>query len=123
MTGLDTNVLLAWLLRGQARELPSTGPFRISLVVLAELAWVLSRSLRRREDEIVTVLRMVADTESFRFADRESLVRAIDDYAAGGADFADYLLMRDNFAAGCPKTLTLDRKAARHPGFSPLGSM
>jgi predicted nucleic-acid-binding protein len=38
----------------------------------------------------------------------------------GPADFADYLIARDDEAAGCETTLTLDRKAARHPLFTLL---
>ncbi|MBK8458105.1 MAG: hypothetical protein IPL47_14185 [Phyllobacteriaceae bacterium] len=90
---------------------------RIDFVVLAELVWVLAKQLKRPKVEIVGALRLVAMTGAFRFGDRHILMQAIDDYAEMSADFADFLIQRENEAAGCIATLTLDRKALRHPGF------
>lgn len=118
MRGLDTNLLLAWMLRGQApREMPD-GPYRISLVVLAELIWVLERQFKRARRELADTVEHLLQTSNVRFDDDMVVAQALTDFRKGNADFADFLLMRDNERAGCSTTLTLDRKAAKHPGFT-----
>lgn len=118
MTGLDTNVLLAWLLRGHAHPSLPEGPYRISLVVVAELVWLLGRQFRWARRELADTVELLLQTSSIYFDDEMVLARAVNDFREGSADFADYLLMRDNEHAGCAATLTLDKKAAKHPGFT-----
>jgi predicted nucleic-acid-binding protein len=118
MTGLDTNVLLAWLLRGQTPPNLPDGPYRISLVVLAELVWVLDRQFKQARRELTDTVEFLLRTSSVHFDDERVVVQALHDFREGNADFADFLLMRDNESAGCTTTLTLDKKAARHRGFT-----
>ena len=121
MTGLDTNVLLDWLLEGQARPLEGKPPYRVSMIVLAELAWVLGSTMKRARAETVEVLHLLLSARELVIASRDTVVAALADYAVGPAEFADYLILHDNAAGGCAATLTLDRKAARHPGFRLVG--
>jgi predicted nucleic-acid-binding protein len=120
MIGLDTNVLLAWLLSEQARALPPAPAYRITHVVLAELIWVLDRSMhysRARQIQVLDSLRNAADIAF----DRSAVVdAALEDFRKGKADFADNLIARDNAAGGCVSTFTLDKMAAREPGFTRL---
>jgi predicted nucleic-acid-binding protein len=118
MTGLDTNVLLAWLLRGQSSPNLPDGPYRISLVVLAELIWVLDRQFKRARRELADTVEFLLRTSSVHFDDEMIVVHALKDFREGNADFADFLLMRDDESGGCTTTLTFDEKAARHPGFT-----
>lgn len=82
---------------------------------------MLERSLKRPRAEIAGVLTALLTTSDLRLAGLETVAAAVDDYAAGPADFADYLICHDNRAAGCEVTLTLDRRAARHAGFELVG--
>jgi predicted nucleic-acid-binding protein len=118
MTGLDTNVLLAWLLDGQSGRIPGKAPFRISLVVLAELVCTLRTTFKRTRADIAKVVAEVLDLPDFCFADREVIANALLEYLDGSADFTDYLLLFDNQANGCTATLTYDRKAGKHSGFT-----
>jgi len=118
--GLDTNVLLAWLLEGQARAIPEGSRYRVGLVVLAELVWVLRSVLKRPRAEIISALEALSQSSDLVVERRPVFELAIADFRAGTADFADYLIARDNEAVGCETTLTLDRKAARHPLFTLL---
>jgi predicted nucleic-acid-binding protein len=118
MTGLDTNVLLAWLLQGQTRPDFPEGPYRISLVVLAELVSVLDRQFKRARRELSDTVDLLLQTSSVHFDDETVVAQALNDFRDGDADFADFLLLRDNERAGCSTTLTLDKKAAKHPGFT-----
>jgi len=121
MTGLDTNVLLEWLFAGtDLPDLDRDPPFQVSLVVLAELIWVLGRTMKRPRGEVVATVAKLLGASNIRFEHPEIVGMALEDFAEGPADFPDYLLMRDNERAGCATTLTLDRRAARHPGFTLL---
>ncbi|WP_309085194.1 type II toxin-antitoxin system VapC family toxin [Chelativorans sp.] len=118
MKGLDTNILLAWLLRGQAPLHLPGGPYRVSLVVLAELLWVLRTHFRRPRRELAEIVQLLLQTSSVSFDDETIVKGALRDFRAGNADFADFLIMRDNETAGCTTTLTFDKKAAKHSGFT-----
>ncbi len=135
MIGLDTNILLRWLLddspsRGDAPEqtelaarviLESGETFFVNHIVLAETIWVLRNKAgqsRRTIEEIVARLMASANVE---LEDEDTVRRSLDAFVKGKADFADYLIAEVNAAAGCSTTLTFDRKAAQHPSFSRLG--
>jgi predicted nucleic-acid-binding protein len=46
--------------------------------------------------------------------------RSLDEYRAGRADFADYLIGWQNRKAGCSETVTFDGKLGRAAGFAIL---
>lgn len=121
MKGLDTNVLVAWILsNADAPKLPDKGPFRVSYVALAELIWVFDKVYRRSRSEIAALVAMLLKTEGVDFESAATVKAALDDFLEGPADFADYLLMREGEASGCETTLTYDRKAGRNGGFTLL---
>lgn len=120
MIGLDTNVLLAWVLAGQARPLPPASSYRVTLVVLAELVWVLSHTLKYSRQALAAVLAELLKVSDIEIDRRTVVEAAAADFEMGPADFSDYLIARENQMAGCSTTLTLDRKAARHPAFTLL---
>ncbi len=76
MIGLDTNVLARYLAQDDARqsaaatrliekELSIASPGFISLVVIAELCWVLNRLYSASMDELVTMLEDLLRTPQF----------------------------------------------------------
>ncbi|MES1989721.1 MAG: type II toxin-antitoxin system VapC family toxin [Pseudomonadota bacterium] len=135
MIGLDTNVLLRWLLDVSividdaptqsalvTRTIMESGEtFFVNHVVLAESIWVLRNKVGQSRtviEEIVTRLLNSSNVET----DNPDVVRlALVAFVAGKADFADYLIAEINVDAGCASTLTFDRKAAKHSSFSKLG--
>jgi predicted nucleic-acid-binding protein len=121
MKGLDTNVLLTWLLDADSDVLDPDDMYRINFVVVAELVWVLDRSLRKSRTEIAEVVASLLASVGLHFQGREAVVAALEDYRHGPADFADYLIARDNLEAGCEATLTFDQRAARHSAFHLVG--
>ncbi len=118
MIGLDTNVLLAWVLAGQARPLPAAKAYRISHVVLAELIWVLVRTMRYPRRSIVELVAGILEAADLVVDGTEVVKAAFEDFKNGKADFADFLIARDNLAAGCSVTVTMDKVAAREPNFT-----
>jgi predicted nucleic-acid-binding protein len=55
--------------------------------------------------------------------DQKDVVReAVEDYRAGGGDFADYVIGRRGREAGCEKTATFDRRLKASALFRVLSS-
>lgn len=122
MIGLDTNVIVGWIVQRKKPALPRGDTYRVSHVAMAELIWVLGRRFgysKANQIEVLKELLSASDVE----VDRSDVVRdAVADFEAGGAEFSDFMIARDNQAAGCATTFTLDRDAARKPGFTLLRS-
>jgi predicted nucleic-acid-binding protein len=117
LIGLDTNLLIGWLVEDSETTLPQTGPYFVGLVVLAEFAWVMRTAFGNTKAELLFALTQISAHPEFRFSNREIVERALDDYTNGAADFSDYLLLRDALSAGAAIVATKDKKAARHPSF------
>ena len=120
MIGLDTNVLLRYLLQDnevqgeKASRAISQAAVRneslfISLVVLCEAVWVLESAYRYRKTRLVGVLDELLETGGFEIAERDVVRTALDDYRASNADFADCLIGRTNQSQGCHHTFTFER--------------
>jgi len=120
MIGLDTNVLLSWLISGQTRRLPDAPGYRLSVVVLVEVAWVLARTMKYSRERVCDVLEELLQASDIVVDRRDIASRALEDYRRGPADYADYFIARDNEGAGCRTTLTFDKDAGRHAGFTLL---
>ena len=129
MIAFDTNLLLRLLLNDhpeQARKAEEllqrtvAAAERVLLpdIVLCELEWVLETAYGFRRAEIVRTLRRLLAADEFAFMDRAAMAAALALYAAGKADFSDYLIGETAPAAGSVTTYTFDRELARSPGFS-----
>lgn len=124
MTGLDTNVLLRYLLRDDpaqaaraARELERDERFLIGSVVLCELVWVLETGYGFARAEIGATLEKVLATAQFEIEDKDVALAALDDFRRSTADFSDCLLGRRNRDAGAAETVTFDRGLRGLEGF------
>ncbi len=131
MIGLDTNILVRYLVQddqGQAQiaaafiesECTKETPGFLNRIVMCELVWVLRGSYNYARQEIVRLLGLLLQTEEFQIEDQSSAHAALRSFAAGEGDFADGYLAETNRQAGCNKTVTLDRKAARLADFELL---
>ena len=126
MIGLDTNVVVRYLTRDDPtqwslavkliRSLSPDSPGFISLIVLAEIVWVLEDSYsftKERIEEVVDVLLRSREL----VIERADLVRqALRTFGLSRADFAACLIEGCARIAGCTYTATFDRKAAAHIG-------
>src|ERR1022692_3640960 len=88
MRGLDTNVLVRYLVTDGAKRTAlaerlvehSRGlgdPLYISIVVLCELAWVLTRSYGQARAEIIRILELILKTNDFCKA-RAEIIRILE---------------------------------------------
>ena len=120
MIGLDTNVLLRYLLQDDevqgekaSRAIRQAAARHeslfISVVVLCEAVWVLESAYKHRKAEIVGVLDELLETSGFEIEDRDLVRAALGDYRANKADFADCWIGRTNEAHRCRHTLAFER--------------
>ena len=125
MIGLDTNVLIRYLVQDDARQaaaattliesLSAAGRGFVSLVTLVETAWVLDRSYRLDRPAIEAIMaRMLGAVELS--IERPDVVGAALGLFADGADFSDAVIEASGREAGCEYTLTFDRRASGRTG-------
>jgi predicted nucleic-acid-binding protein len=122
--GLDSNVLLRYLLRddpaqaGRAdREIEQGERFLIDGIVLCEVVWVLEVGYGFSRRDVLTALERILATAQFEIDTKDLVLAALDDFRESTADFSDCLIGRRNRAAGAEHTVTFDRSLKGLPGF------
>ena len=133
MTGLDTSVLVRYLTQDDAAQARRANALLadaaakgercfIGKVVLCELAWVLRGAYGFDRVTIASTLERILATAQLAFEDKDVVRRAFEDYRAGKADFADYLIGHSGQAAGCAATATFDRRLKGNKVFQILAA-
>ncbi len=131
MTGLDTNVLLRYLLQDDPKQSPLAtrfvdecctpdNPGRVNVVVLCELVWVLSRGYHYDRQSIAKVLREMLAAPELSIEQDEAVWQTLRLYERGTAGFADYFIGILNHRAEASPTVTFDQKAAKESLFKLL---
>jgi predicted nucleic-acid-binding protein len=122
--GLDTNVLLRYLLRDDpvqatraARELERDEKFLIDGIVLCEAVWVLDAGYGFSRAAIAAALERIVATAQFEIDDHDVVLAALEDFRRSAADFSDCLIGRRNRRAGASETVTFDRTLKSLSGF------
>ena len=123
MIGVDTNVLIRYLVQDggpQARAaerfidtLTRDEPGFVSLVALAEVAWVLKSVYRLPKDEILPIIDGMLATEELRLQQPDQVRQAVASARNSSADFADALIGSLAAAADCEYTVTFDLAASK----------
>ncbi len=132
MLGIDTNVLVRFLLRDDARqferaqqlieqELSAGRPVFVSHLVLLETLWVLQSRYQIDKARLQDVLMALLDADNLRLEDEAAVEAALFLWKNGQTGFADCLIGSKNQRLGCSFTATFDAKAAKLPCFIPLG--
>jgi predicted nucleic-acid-binding protein len=131
MIGLDTNVILRYLLQDDSkqtrqanhivdRQLSEQVPGFISLVTVLEIVWVLRSLLKQGPFQIASLLEHLLTADSLEVQNEQQVFESVFALKRGTGEFEDALLGALNAWAGCSHTLTFDRKAARLPYFKPI---
>ena len=124
MIGLDTNVLVRYLVQDDPVQAAAATkliesrctidePGWIDHIVLCEMAWVLDASYGYARELIAGAIRQILATSEFSVEAPDQARGALRAFEQGGADFADFLIGLRNRDQGCEGTYTFDRKAAR----------
>ena len=115
MTGLDTNVILRYLLQDDPkqtrranqivdRQLSEQNPGFISLVTILEIVWVLRSLLKQNPSQIATHIEHLLAAESFEVQNEQQVFEAAFALKRGTGEFEDALIGALNAWAGCSRT-------------------
>lgn len=121
MIGIATNVLVRYLTQDDPRQskranalianaVASGERLFVGAVVLCELVWVLRESYGVARAELVSTLERILATAQLEIDQKDLVREALEDYRAGGGDFADYMIGRRGKEAGCEQTATFDQR-------------
>ena len=126
MIGIDTNVLVRFVVADDPAQLSAARTFLTSLredapgyvcrEVVAELVWVLERTYRYSRFDVARVLFSLLRSGQIIVEEAERVGLACTRYVAGGPGFADQMILLSGAAAGCEATVTFDRRASEGPG-------
>ncbi len=128
MLGLDTNVLVRYLVRDDPqqfekarrlikRESDRKEPVLVSLLVLLETEWVLRSRYELSKTEILSAFSALLDVADVTIEDEASVEHALYSWKDSPAEFADCLIDARHRRLGCQATATFDGKALKLPGF------
>jgi predicted nucleic-acid-binding protein len=128
MIGLDTNVLVRFLIRDdekqfeRARDLIQGEAQReqfvcVSLLVLLETEWVLRSRYKLSKEEILSTFSELLSAADIRFEDEPAIAQALFMWKDSPAQFADCLIGARHWALACRATATFDQGALKLPGF------
>lgn len=130
MAAFDTNVIVRVLVGddpAQTRKAErafvrhaAEGDVFISLIVLAEVSWVLAAAYGWDRVTIHGRLARLLRTKGVVIEELELVQQALDEYLAGKASFSDYLILGKARSAPGGELLTFDRKLAREDGVTLL---
>ena len=128
MIGLDTNVLVRYIMQDDAKQsslatrlvesLSTDSPGFVPLVCAVELAWVLSSAYELDRAQLFAAFEGLLRTKEIVLERAETVWKALRVFESGSADFADCLIERSAASAGCDQTMTFDRGAAKACGMT-----
>jgi predicted nucleic-acid-binding protein len=131
MIGLDTNILVRYLVKDSARQsaaatrliksLTPTDRGFISLPTLIETIWVLDSRYGFDKDRIHDAVYKLIHSHKLTIQNRDEVELAL--AHRGSFDIADAIIAQVGLAAGCTATMTFDKKAAKIEGMELLPLM
>jgi predicted nucleic-acid-binding protein len=128
MIGLDTNVLVRYIMQDDPRQSPKANrlmeslsaesPGFVPLVAIVELVWVLSSSYRLSRAQVAAALELLLRGKELVVDRADIVLIALRRFGNGGADFADCLIESTAGSAGCSATMTFDAGAVKAAGMT-----
>lgn len=113
MIGLDTNVLVRYIMQDDAKQslkaekllesLTVEEPGFVSLVSVVELAWVLSSSYDLDRAQVAQAIELMIRTKTVVVDRADGVMKALRVFKTSSADFADCLIERTAASAGCTR--------------------
>lgn len=126
MPGLDTNVLVRWIVDDDPRQATrvqklfeevreTRSLLFVPSTVMLELEWVLRSRYKLDKSTILSAFNALLETQELEFQDEPALERALSSYRQSSADFADCMHAGQCGSAGRTPMITFDDTAARLP--------
>jgi predicted nucleic-acid-binding protein len=133
MPGLDTNILVRWLVEDDPKQTARVGALFESArasqtalfvpsTVMLELEWVLRSRYRFDKEIVLGAINALLETQELEFQDERALERALHLYRQGAAQFADCFHAGQCGAYDRAPLLTFDEDAARLPNVELLST-
>ncbi len=123
MIGLDTNVLLRYLVQDDAAQsarateivgrLTEEEPGFVSLVSILEIVWMLKSLYQRSRQEIANDIEMLLAADTLEVQNEQEVYTAVVALRNGSGTFEDALIGSLGVWRGCSATLTFDEDAAK----------
>jgi predicted nucleic-acid-binding protein len=130
MIGLDTNVLVRYIMQDDLKQSPLATRLIesrsvesrgfVPLVSVVELFWVMSSAYELDRGQLIAALEGLLRTKELVVERAEIVWKALRIFQTANVDFAHCLIERSAAAAGCEKTMTFDRGAAKSAGMTLL---
>ena len=131
MIGLDTNVLVRYVMQDDAAQSPratalvesltADAPGFVALVSVVELVRVLASCYGLTREQLVHALDLLLRTRELVVDRADIVLKALRVFKATSADFADCLIERTAAAAGCDRTMTFDVGVSKVAGMTLIG--
>jgi len=129
--GLDTNVLVRYIMQDDAKQsavatqliesCSAESRGFVPLVSVVELFWVMSSAYELDKDQLFEAFDGLLRTKELVIEQAEIVWKALRMFQTAKVDFADCLIERSAAAMGCEKTMTFDRSAAKRAGMTLVG--
>jgi predicted nucleic-acid-binding protein len=126
MIGLDTNVMVRYIMQDDAKQSPLANrlieslsaqtPGFVTVVSIVELAWVLGSAYGLARSQLVAAVEALLRTKEIVVERAELVWKALRLFGSTNGDFADCLIERCAAAAGCDRTMTFDRGSVKACG-------
>ena len=131
MLGIDTNVLVRFLVRDDEaqfekarrlirREIGAGEDVFVSLMVLMETEWVLRSRYSLQKAQIMDAISRLLDATEVQLEAEPAIEETLFIWKDSAADFADCLIGAHNRRLGCRATATFDEKAVKLAAFVAL---
>ena len=125
MIGLDTNVLLRYLVQDDPTQSPKAteiierrgtkeDPGFVSLVSILEIVWVLGSLYKRTRGEVADHIEMILAADTLEVQNEQEVYQAVIALRNGSGTFEDALIGALGTWWGCSATVTFDQNAAKH---------
>ena len=129
MLGIDTNVLVRFLVRDDQnqfekarkllkREVSNGRRVFINQLVLLETEWVLRTRYGLAKTQMLETISGLLDASDIQLEDEPAVEEALFIWRDANADFSDCLIGARNRRLGCRATVTFDTKASKLQGFT-----
>ena len=128
MIGLEANVVVRYIMQDDTRQSPlatriveslsAEAPGFVPLVAIVELGWVLGSDYKLNRNQLVDAFEALLRTRELVVERGDIVWKALRLFRRANGDLADCLIACSAEAAGCAKTMTFDRGAAKRGGMT-----
>ena len=127
MIGLDTNIILRYLLQDDPAQsskvnrlierLRPDDPGFINIATTLEIVWVLRSLFKLTPKQVAVELEHLLAADAFQLQNEQQVFEAAFALKRGLGEFEDALIASLNTWAGCSETVTFDRRTSRLASF------